>query len=185
MAALSPPACDFGWKAVDFDLMGVDGQRWNLSQARGPQGLLLMFMCNHCPYVQAVLPRLIDTVRALSRFGIGSIAVMSNDTSQYPEDDFAPMRDLAQRMAFPFPYVLDDTQALARAYGAVCTPDFFGFNADLQLQYRGRLDDARLEAPTPQTRRELLEAMRQIAQTDQGPREQIPSMGCSIKWRLP
>jgi peroxiredoxin len=183
MAATETPVCDFGWKAVDFDLPGVDGKRYNLSSARGPNGLLVMFICNHCPYVKAVRPRIVRDCRELKQYGIGAIAIMSNDPSEYPEDSFENMVKVAKEFDFPFPYVLDETQEVARAYGAVCTPDFFGFNADLELQYRGRLDASRKEAAPENARRELFEAMVQIAKTGRGPREQIPSIGCSIKWK--
>ena len=179
MVSLSTPICDFGWKAPDFDLPGTDGRRHSLASARGPNGLLLMFICNHCPYVKAVLERIVRDCRELGAHGIGAIAIMSNDPTDYPWDN---MVALALRMDFPFPYVLDETQAVAKAYGAVCTPDFFGFNADLALQYRGRLDASRKESVAA-ARRELFEAMLQVAQTGQGPREQVPSMGCSIKWK--
>lgn len=183
MAATETPVCDFGWKAVDFDLPGVDGKRYNLSAVRGPNGLLVMFICNHCPYVKAVRPRIVRDCRELKQYGIGAIAIMSNDPSEYPEDSFENMVKVAKEFDFPFPYVLDETQEVARAYGAVCTPDFFGFNADLELQYRGRLDASRKEAAPETARRELFEAMVQIAKTGRGPREQIPSIGCSIKWK--
>ncbi|GIX28973.1 thioredoxin family protein [Pelomicrobium sp. G1] len=183
MAATETPVCNFGWKAVDFDLPGVDGKRYNLSSVRGPNGLLVMFICNHCPYVKAVRPRIVRDCRELKQYGIGAIAIMSNDPSEYPEDSFENMVRVAKEFDFPFPYVLDETQEVARAYGAVCTPDFFGFNADLELQYRGRLDASRKEAAPEGARRELFEAMVQIAKTGRGPREQIPSIGCSIKWK--
>ena len=183
MVSLPTPVCDFGWSAAPFDLPGVDGQHHTLASARGPQGLLVMFICNHCPYVQAILPRLIDDIRVLRTLGIGSIAIMSNDTQAYPEDGWEHMRELAQRLDFPCPYVLDASQEVARRYGAVCTPDFFGFNAELELQYRGRFDASRKEAAPADTRRDLRLAMQQIALTGRGPEEQIPGIGCSIKWR--
>ncbi len=183
MAATSPPVCDFGWKAVDFDLPGVDGKRHSLASARGPKGVLVMFICNHCPYVKAVIHRIVRDARELKEHGIGCIAVMSNDPTDYPEDSWDNMVRVAKEMNFPFPYVFDESQAIAKAYGAVCTPDFFGFNADMQLQYRGRLDESRKETAPEGARRELFEAMKQVAATGQGPREQIASIGCSIKWR--
>jgi peroxiredoxin len=183
MASLQPPICDFGWQAPDFDLPGTDGRRHNLASARGPKGLLVMFICNHCPYVKAVLDRIQRDAAELRKLGIGSIAIMSNDPAEYPEDSWDNMVTLAGRLNFPFPYVLDASQEVARAYGAVCTPDFFGFNADLQLQYRGRLDESRKEAAPPTVRRDLFEAMKQVALTGSGPREQIASIGCSIKWK--
>jgi peroxiredoxin len=169
-------------KAIDFDLPGVDGARHGLASARGPKGLLVMFICNHCPYVKAVIDRIVRDCRDLAAQGVGSIAVMSNDPTDYPEDSFDNMRRVAREKGFPFPYVLDETQQVARAYGAACTPDFFGFDADLDLQYRGRLDASRREA-APNARRELYEAMLQVAQTGSAPKEQIASIGCSIKWK--
>lgn len=183
MVSTPTPVCDFGWKAVDFDLPGVDGKRYDLDAVRGPNGLLVMFICNHCPYVKAVLDRIIRDTKELKEYGIGSIAIMSNDPTDYPEDSWDEMVRIASEKQFPFPYVLDETQEVAKAYGAVCTPDFFGFNANLELQYRGRLDESRKETAPEGVRRDLFEAMRQIAQTGQGPREQIPSIGCSIKWK--
>jgi len=183
MVALNPPLCDFGWKAPAFDLPGTDGQRHSLASARGPKGLLVMFICNHCPYVKAVIDRLVRDCLELQTHGIGSIAVMSNDPAAYPEDSFDHMQRWAQELRFPFPYVLDASQAVAKAYGAVCTPDFFGFNAALELQYRGRLD-ASGRAPAPaDARRELFEAMCQVATSGKGPQQQTASIGCSIKWR--
>jgi len=141
-----------------------------------------MFICNHCPYVKAVIDRIVRDCRELAEHGVGSIAIMSNDPADYPEDSFDNMKRVAREKGFPFPYVFDETQEVAKAYGAVCTPDFFGFNAKLELQYRGRLDASRREA-VPGARRDLYEAMLQIARTGEGPREQIASVGCSIKWR--
>lgn len=183
MVSLSPPVCDFGQPALDFDLPGVDGRRHTLASARGPKGLLVMFICNHCPYVKAVIDRIVRDTRELSGRGIGSIAIMSNDPTDYAEDSWDNMVSLARQLDFPFPYVLDESQAVARAYGAVCTPDFFGYNASLKLQYRGRLDESRKEAAAGDVRRELFEAMSLVAETGQGPERQVPSMGCSIKWR--
>ena len=183
MASMQPPVCDFGWQAIDFDLPGVDGKRHSLASARGPKGLLVMFICNHCPYVKAVIQRIVRDTRELVSLGIGSLAIMSNDPTDYPEDSWDQMVKLARALDFPFPYVLDETQEIARAYGAVCTPDFFGFNANLQLQYRGRLDESRKETAPEEVRRDLFEAMKEIARTGRGPAEQIASIGCSIKWR--
>lgn len=184
MARLETPLCDFGRKAPDFSLPGVDGQRWTLAQCRGPQGLLVMFICNHCPYVKAVLERIVRDTRELKALGIGSVAIMSNDATEYPEDAFENMVKIATERQFPFPYLWDETQQTAKDYGAVCTPDFFGYNAELALQYRGRLDESRKETAPEGARRELFAAMQQIAETGQGPAQQIPSMGCSIKWGL-
>ncbi|MFN2309117.1 MAG: thioredoxin family protein [Gammaproteobacteria bacterium] len=182
MVSLETPVCDFGRPAPDFALPGVDGKVWTLESCRGPKGLLVMFICNHCPYVQAVLDRLVRDTRELREHGIHSVAIMSNDPADYPEDSFENMQKIARVQAFPFPYLLDQTQAVARAYGAVCTPDFFGYGADLRLQYRGRLDASRKEAAPADARRDLFEAMTEVARTGHGPAEQIPSMGCSIKW---
>lgn len=181
MAAESP-ICDFGWPAAPFALPGTDGREHGLSEIAGTGGALVMFICNHCPYVQAIIGRLVETCDALAQEGVGSIAVMSNDTEAYPEDDFESMQRFAERHRFGFPYVIDRTQEVARAYGAVCTPDFFGFNADLRLQYRGRLDASRKRAVDGEPN-ELYAAMHAIAKTGEGPREQTPAMGCSIKWR--
>ena len=184
MVSLHTSVCDFGWKAVDFDLPGVDGKRHTLSSARGPNGLLVMFICNHCPYVKAIRPRLVRDLAELRRdHGIHAIAIMSNDPAEYPEDSFDNMKKVADEFGFPFPYVIDETQAVAKAYGAVCTPDFFGFNRDLALQYRGRFNESRKETAPEGVRRDLFEAMKAIAATQHGPAEQIPSMGCSIKWK--
>ena len=183
MASMQPPVCDFGWHAVDFDLPGVDGKRHSLASARGPKGLLVMFICNHCPYVKAVIHRIVRDTAELKTLGIGSIAIMSNDPTEYAEDSWDNMIKVAKEMSFPFPYVIDESQEIARAYGAVCTPDFFGFNADLKLQYRGRLDESRKETAPEGARRELFEAMQQVALTGNGPKDQIASIGCSIKWK--
>jgi len=181
--ALNTPLCDFGWKAVDFELEDTAHSRHSLASLRGSNGLLLMFICNHCPYVKAVIDRICRDARELQALGIGVAAIMSNDAAEYPEDSFDNMRQVASALDFPFPYLYDATQDVARAYGAVCTPDFFGFNRDLELQYRGRIDASGRAPATPDTRRELFEAMREIAASGQGPREQTASIGCSIKWR--
>jgi peroxiredoxin len=181
MAAQST-VCDFGWKAVDFSLPGTDGRTWSLADVRGPNGTLVMFICNHCPYVKAVIDRVVRDCRKLESHGIKAVAIMSNDTEHYPDDNFDNMKRFAAEHSLPFPYLLDETQGVARAYDAVCTPDFFGFNADLGLQYRGRLDASRVQ-PVPNAQRELFDAMVRIATTGQGPAEQVPSMGCSIKWK--
>jgi peroxiredoxin len=182
MALTETPVCDFGRPAPDFRLNGVDGKTWTLNDVRGKNGLLVMFICNHCPYVKSVRDRIIRDARELKEHGINSVAIMSNDPTDYAEDSFDNMKVVAQQLKFPFPYLYDESQAVARAYGAVCTPDFFGYNKDLGLQYRGRLDASRKD-PVPDARRDLFEAMKQVAQTGQGPKDQIPSMGCSIKWK--
>jgi peroxiredoxin len=176
------PICDFGWKAPAFDLPATDGRRYSLANIAGPNGSLVMFICNHCPYVKAVIDRIVRDCAELRGQGIGSVAICSNDPASYPEDSFENMKRVAQDLRFPFPYLWDETQAVARAYGAVCTPDFFGFNRNLELQYRGRLDASRT-SPVPNARRELFEAMTQIARSGEGPKDQIASMGCSIKWK--
>ncbi len=181
MALTDTPLCEFGWKAPEFTLADPDGRSFSLEDVRGTNGTLVMFICNHCPYVRAIAPRLVRDARDLQALGIGVIAVMPNDYRRYPEDAPDAMRRFAARHGFGFPYVIDETQAVARAYGAVCTPDFFGFDRDLGLQYRGRLDESRTE-PKAGARRDLFEAMREIARTGQGPHQQIASMGCSIKW---
>jgi peroxiredoxin len=183
MASLETPVCEFGWKAVDFDLMGVDGKRYGLSLSRGKNGLLVMFICNHCPYVKAIRDRIIRDVRELEAYGVNSIAIMSNDPLDYPDDSFENMTKIAKEYNYPFPYVWDESQEIAKRYGAVCTPDFFGFNDKLELQYRGRFDASRKEAAPLGVHRDLFEAMVQVAKTGKGPMDQIPSIGCSIKWR--
>jgi peroxiredoxin len=183
MVRMETPVCDFGWPAPDFDLPGVDGKRYSLKEVAGPNGLLVMFICNHCPYVKAVIQRIVRDANDLKALGVGVIAIMSNDPTDYPEDSFENMQKLAAELAFPMPYVIDESQEVAKTWGAVCTPDFFGFNGKLELQYRGRLDESRKETAPEGVRRDLYEAMKQVAETGQGPREQIPSMGCSIKWK--
>jgi peroxiredoxin len=182
MALTAASICNFGWKARDFKLKGIDGKSYALADVRGPKGTLVAFICNHCPYVRAVIGRLVKEATALKKIGIGMIAIMPNDAKSYPEDSFDNMQRFAQEHGFTFPYVIDETQEIARAFGAQCTPDFFGFNAKDELQYRGRLDDARM-SNLPPARRELFEAMTQVAETGRGPQEQTASMGCSIKWR--
>lgn len=180
--AAQTPTCDFDWTAVDFHLRGTDGKTYSLAEVRGPKGTLVMFICNHCPYVKAVIGRLVEDVAALRTHGIGAVAIMPNDVENYPEDSFENMQRFAANNGFTFPYLIDDTQAIARAYGAICTPDFYGFNAADRLQYRGRFDSAGMSgAPAP--KRELFEAMTAIAATGKGPETQHPSIGCTIKWK--
>ncbi len=183
MVSLQTPICDFGWKAIDFDLPGVDGKHYRLADIKGENGLLIMFICNHCPYVKAIRDLIVRDTLELQQHGINSIAIMSNDPADYDEDSFENMKRVADEFNFPFPYVWDETQQIAKAYDAVCTPDFFGFNANLELQYRGRLDESRKESAATGAHRDLFEAMVQVARTGKGPIEQIPSMGCSIKWK--
>ena len=183
MVSLTTPVCEFGTKAVDFTLPGVDQQLWTLEKCAGERGLLVMFISNHCPYVKAIRTKLVRDTRELMTLGINSVAIMPNDTIAYPDDSVENMLGVSKAFDFPFPYLLDETQEIARAYGAVCTPDFFGYNAEMKLQYRGRLDAAGPKSDDDTQTRELFEAMKQVAETGHGPEHQIPSMGCSIKWR--
>jgi peroxiredoxin len=183
MAALNPPICDFGIPAPDFELPDSFGQRHTLQSCCGPKGLLVIFMCNHCPYVKAVIDRIVRDTRELATHGIGCVAIMSNDVTVYPEDSPKNMQAWAEELNFPFPYLYDETQAVARAFGAVCTPDYFGYNDQLALQYRGRLDASGRNPAAPDAARELFSAMLQIATTGNGPADQTASIGCSIKWK--
>jgi len=182
MVSLQTPVCDFDLPAIDFFLPGVDGNTWSLAECAGEKGLLVMFICNHCPYVKSIRERIVRDTNELKALGVNTVAIMSNDPSQYDEDSFENMKKISDEFGFSFPYLLDETQQVAKAYGAVCTPDFFGYNADLKLQYRGRLDESRKETAPEDARRDLFEGMKQVAETDKGPDEQVPSMGCSIKW---
>ncbi len=177
--AATPPVCAFDWQAPDFTLPASDEKIYSLDDIKGQNGTLVMFICNHCPYVLSILDRIIRDVEELQKLGIGVVAINSNDAAAYPEDSFENM----QKLGLPFPYLHDETQAVARAYGAACTPDFFGFNTEMGLQYRGRLDASGRQADVPNLKRDLFEAMKQVAETGQGPRDQIASMGCSIKWK--
>ena len=183
MASLETPVCDFGVPAIDFNLPGIDGRLWSLEECKGENGLLVMFICNHCPYVRSIRDRIVRDTRELKTLGVNSVAIMSNDPTLYEDDSFENMKLIAEQYDFPFPYLLDESQQIAKNYGAVCTPDFFGYNADLQLQYRGRLDASRKDAASVDARRDLFEGMSQVASTGNGPKDQIPSMGCSIKWK--
>lgn len=182
MAVALSPICNFGWKAKDFSLRGVDGKVYTFSHVRGPKGTLIVFICNHCPYVRAIIDRLVAEIGALRALGIGTVAIMPNDTVASPGDSFENMIRFSIDHKFTFPYLIDETQDVARAFGAVCTPDFFGFNANDELQYRGRLDESKTQL-VKGAKRELHEAMKQVADTGHGPEDQIASMGCSIKWR--
>ncbi len=182
MVSLTTPAGQFGSRAPAFDLPGVDGGRHTLAEVRGEHGTVVMFICNHCPYVKAVQEKIVRDMAELATLGVGSVAIMSNDPADYPEDSFANMQAVATRLRFPFPYLFDETQAVAKAYGAVCTPDFFGYDRDLTLVYRGRLD-ASGRSPNPAAARELFDAMRDVARGGSAPAIQQPSIGCSIKWR--
>ncbi|MEM1314170.1 MAG: thioredoxin family protein [Pseudomonadota bacterium] len=182
MSLERPPICEFGTPAPHFLLPDTDGQIYALEECRGPKGTVVMFICNHCPYVTAIADKLAAEADALRDIGVSVVAICSNDAEAYPADSFERMGDFARAHRFPFPYLHDAGQNVARAYGAVCTPDFFGYDAGLGLQYRGRFD-----ATTPgragDGRRELFEAMTQVAETGRGPEAQTPSMGCSIKWK--
>ena len=179
---LDTPICDFGWKAPEFILRDPNNEEFKMSEHLGENGLLIAFICNHCPYVKAIADRFAKDMKTLQAMGTNVLAVMSNDYSFVPEDSPENMVAFAAKHGFTFPYLVDQDQSVGRAYGAVCTPDFFGLNKDGELQYRGRLDDVRMGDPS-ERKKELLEAMLQIARTGEGPREQTPSMGCSIKWR--
>lgn len=179
---LDTPLCDFGWKAPEFTLLDPDGNSFTLSENIGENGLLIAFICNHCPYVQAIGDRLATDAALLMDEGVNVLAIMSNDYRSVPDDSPANMKKFAKHFGFSFPYLIDEDQSVGRAYKAVCTPDFFGFDKDGGLQYRGRLDDARMGHSGDRTQ-ELVLAMRQVAEAGRGPDVQHPSMGCSIKWR--
>ena len=181
MVRTETPICEFNLPAIDFKLKGVDEKYYDLNSLKGTNGLLIMFICNHCPYVKSIINRIIRDTKELKQIGINSVGIMSNDPNEYPEDSFENMKKMALEYNFSFPYLIDETQDVARAYGAVCTPDFFGYNNKLGLQYRGRLDESRKES-VDGAKRELFEAMKQISKSGKGPENQIPSMGCSIKW---
>lgn len=183
MALLQTPSIDDAFQAPDFTLKNIDGSMKSFAEVKGDKGTVIAFICNHCPYVKAIVERLVQDFKTLQDEGIGCVAIMPNDTENYPQDSFENMKVFAEQHGFTFPYLIDETQEVARAYGAVCTPDLFGFNADGSLQYRGRLDSAGPNPADSNTKRELLEAMRRIAEIGAGPHEQMPSMGCSIKWR--
>ena len=182
MASVPPPA-ELGMSAPDFALPATDGRSYRFADIAGRNGTVVVFICNHCPYVKAVIDRMIADARALNEEGIGFVAISSNDAKSYPEDSFDNMKRFAKAHAFPFPYLYDEAQTVAHAYGAVCTPDFYGFDKERKLMYRGRLDEGRTTPPPPNAKRELLEAMRHVARTGKAPEQQNASMGCSIKWK--
>ena len=182
MVSLTTPLIQPGWPAAPFDLPGTDGRRHTLESVRGGNGTIVMFICNHCPYVKAVVAKIVRDMTELRKHGVGSIAIMSNDTAAYPDDSFVNMKAFAAQHGFTFPYAIDETQEIARAYGAVCTPDFFGFDRDLRLAYRGRLD-ASGRSSDPAAARELFDAMVAISAGGKAPAIQHPSVGCSIKWK--
>ncbi len=183
MVLLKTPICEFGKKAPDFRLLGVDNQFYSLADCKKKNGILVMFICNHCPYVKAILPRLLEDVAVLAQHEIGCVAISANDPTDFPEDSFENMQRVAKEKHFSFPYLFDETQETAKKYGAVCTPDFFGYNTNLELQYRGRLDEGGIHPVPANAKRELVEAMLLLAKTGKGPQNQIASQGCSIKWR--
>lgn len=182
MAALSPAAVPFGWPAAPFALPDTAGRVWTLDELRGPKGLVLVFMCNHCPYVRAVVDRMATDFETLNALGFGTAGICSNDPVASPRDAYPEMIAFARTHHLSFPYLHDATQDVARAYDAACTPDFYGFDADLRLAYRGRLDDSGRE-PKPGARRELVDAMRLVAETGRGPSDPVQAIGCSIKWK--
>ncbi|MFT7145083.1 MAG: peroxiredoxin [Alphaproteobacteria bacterium] len=180
----TPESFDRTWQAPDFqNLKATDGKSYALSDIQKPNGFLVMFICNHCPYVKGIVDRLPDIMKELQKMGVGVIAINSNDAETYPEDGFEPMKSFAKYNSFTFPYAIDETQNVAKAYGAICTPDFFGFNGQGKLQYRGRLDSSGMNPATSETMNELLEAFKEIVLYGEGPAKQTPSMGCSIKWK--
>jgi peroxiredoxin len=183
MVSTHPPVCDFGTKAPDFSLPDTDGRTWTLNECAGPNGLLVMFICNHCPYVKAINEKLVRDTRELRELGVHSVAIMSNDPAEYPEDSPENMKRVSEEFGYPFPYLYDASQDVARSFGAVCTPDFFGYNADFELQYRGRLDASGRQPGSMDAPRELFLAMKTVAETGHGPADQVASIGCSIKWR--
>ena len=179
---IQTPICDFGQKAIPFELKSTDNKILSLNDIKGENGTLIMFICNHCPYVKAVINDIIDDVNYLNTIGIRSAAIMSNDIKRYPDDSFEKMQIFSKENSFSFPYLIDETQEVAKNYGAVCTPDFFGYNKKLKLQYRGRIRELKNLKPLRNGNSELRTAMELIAKSEKGPKEQIPSMGCSIKW---
>ena len=182
MTLTKTPICDFGKKADFFELKSIENKLISLNDIKGKNGMLIMFICNHCPYVKAVIDDIIDDCKNLEKEEIKSVAIMSNDQKNYPEDSFENMISFSRKYKFNFPYLVDETQKIAKTYGAVCTPDFFGYNANLELQYRGRIRELKDLKPVRNNDSDLIKAMRLIAKTNKGPENQIPSMGCSIKW---
>jgi peroxiredoxin len=179
---IKTPICDFGQAAKSFELKSTNSEIIKLKDIKGENGTLVMFICNHCPYVKAIIKDIVEDCKNLEKFGIKAIAISSNDTINYPEDSFENMIEFSKEHNFTFPYLFDETQNVAKSYNAVCTPDFFGFNGNLQLQYRGRIKELKNLKPVRVDESDLFKAMKQISETGKGPKEQIPSLGCSIKW---
>ena len=182
MSLTKTPVCNFGEKAKNFSLLSIENKKISLDHIKGGNGTLVMFICNHCPYVKAIITDLVDDVKFLESLGIKSVGIMSNDTKNYPEDSFKNMISFSKLHDFSFPYLIDDTQKIAKEYGAVCTPDFFGYNKNLELQYRGRIRELKDLKPVRKGDSDLKVAMKLVANTGKGPENQIPSMGCNIKW---
>ena len=182
MVLTKTPICNFGEKPHDYELEGIDGKHYKLKDCVGEKGTIIMFICNHCPYVKAIIEDLVKDTNDLINFGIKAVAIMSNDTKNYPEDSFENMKLFSKKYNFSFPYLIDETQEIAKKYGAVCTPDFFGYNSKLELQYRGRIRELKELKPVRKGESDLKRAMQIISETQKGPKEQIPSMGCNIKW---
>ena len=182
MTLTKTPICNFGEKAKDFNLLSTEKKKISLDMVKGDNGTLIMFICNHCPYVKAVIKDIVEDVKFLEDLGIKSVAIMSNDVKNYPEDSFENMISFSKLHNFSFPYLIDDTQKIAKDYDAVCTPDFFGYNKNLELQYRGRIRELKDLKPVTQGNSDLRTAMKLVAESGKGPKNQIPSMGCNIKW---
>jgi len=180
---IQTPICDFGQKAHDFELKSTDNKIISLNDVKGENGTLIMFICNHCPYVKAVTKDIFEDCKKLKDLGVNSVAICANDAENYPEDSFENMILFAKKNQFDFPYLIDETQEIARTYDAVCTPDFFGYNKNLELQYRGRLRELKNLIPVRDGESDLFVAMKQISETGKGPEQQTPSAGCSIKWK--
>ena len=182
MTLTKTPICNFGEKAKDFNLLSTEKKKMSLDMVKGDNGTLVMFICNHCPYVKAVIKDIVEDVKFLEDLGIKSVAIMSNDVKNYPEDSFENMISFSKLHNFSFPYLIDDTQKIAKDYDAVCTPDFFGYNKNLELQYRGRIRELKDLKPVSKGDDDLRTAMKLVAKSGKGPKNQIPSMGCNIKW---
>ena len=182
MALIKTPVCNFGEKAKDFNLKSIENKQISLNDVKGDNGTLVMFICNHCPYVKAIIKDLVDDVKFLESLGVKSVGIMSNDIKNYPDDSFENMISFSKAHGFSFPYLIDETQEVAKKYGAVCTPDFFGYNKNLELQYRGRIRELKDLKPVRTGDSDLRKAMKLVAETGNGPKNQIPSMGCNIKW---